>query len=176
MATMATVTIGGRNYEVEVRADSVLVDGHEYPVSVRDEGAHLAVNAGGAAYRVQLPPAGERESGMTVNVDYRPFTLEYSGALGGRPAPRAPRAAAGGGTPAAPRAGVKGGVAAQIAGRVLSVRVKAGDAVKQGDVLLILEAMKMENEIKAPADGVVKEVLVAEGARVADGETMVVIE
>ena len=74
---MATVTIGGRNYEVEVRPDSVVVDGHEYPVTVRDEGAHLAVNAGSVAYRVQLPPAGERESGMTVNVDYRPFTLEY---------------------------------------------------------------------------------------------------
>lgn len=174
---MATVTIGGRNYEVEVRGDAVLVDGHEYAIKVRDEGQFLQVTAGGVPYRIQLPPADERESGMALSVDSRPFTLEYRGPLGGGvPAPRAARPAAGGGPGAVPRAGVKGGVAAQIAGRVLSVKVKAGDGVKQGDILLILEAMKMENEIKAPADGTVKEVLVLEGARVADGETMVVIE
>ena len=173
---MTTVTIGGRSYEVEVRGDSVVVDGHEYPVKVRDEGGYVQVTAGGVPYRVQLPPAGQRESGMAVLVDYRPFTVEYDGPLGSRAGQRAPRLAATGTTAATARAGVKGGVAAQIAGRVLSVKVKAGDAVKQGDVLLILEAMKMENEVKAPADGVVKEVLVAEGARVADGETMVVIE
>ncbi|MGH2609644.1 MAG: biotin/lipoyl-containing protein [Tepidiformaceae bacterium] len=173
---MATVTIGGRNYEVEVRGESVVVDGHEYPVGVRDEGAYVHVTAGGVPYRVQLPPPGERDSGMAVTVDSRPFTLLYSGSLGSRPVRRAPRAAAGGGAPAGPRPGVKGGVTAQIAGRVMSVRVKPGDAVKQGDILLILEAMKMENEVKAPGDGTVKEVLVAEGARVADGETMVVIE
>jgi biotin carboxyl carrier protein len=173
---MATVTIGGRNYEVEVRGDSVVVDGHEYPVKVRDEGAYVQVTAGGVPYRVQLPPPGERDSGMAVTVDSRPFTLQYSGPLGSRPAPRAPRAAGSGGAPAAPRPGVKGGVTAQIAGRVMSVKVKTGDAVKQGDILLILEAMKMENEVKAPADGTVSQVLVTEGARVADGETMVVIE
>lgn len=173
---MATVTIGGRNYEVELKGDSVVVDGHEYPVKVRDEGAYVQVTAGGVPYRVQLPPPGERDSGMAVTVDSRPFTLQYSGTLGSRPAPRPPRAAGGGGAPSAPRAGVKGGVAAQIAGRVLSIRVRAGDTVQQGDILLILEAMKMENEVKAPAAGVVSRVLVAEGARVADGETMVVIE
>jgi biotin carboxyl carrier protein len=76
----------------------------------------------------------------------------------------------------APRPGVKGGVVAQIAGRVLRLVVKPGDQVAQGDVLLILEAMKMENEIKSPAAGTVKEVLVAEGARVVEGETLVVID
>ncbi|HEX6030464.1 MAG TPA: biotin/lipoyl-containing protein, partial [Tepidiformaceae bacterium] len=153
---MATVTIGGRNYEVEVRGESVVVDGHEYPVKVRDEGAYLQVNSGGVPYRVQLPPAGERESGMTVTVDYRPFTMQYTGVLGGRSVPRAPRASAGAGAAAAGRAAVKGGVTAQIAGRVLSVKVKPGDTVSHGDVLLILEAMKMENEVKSPADGTVK--------------------
>ena len=71
---------------------------------------------------------------------------------------------------------MKGAVTAQIAGRVLSVRVKTGDRVARGDVLLILEAMKMENEIKAGADGTVKEVLVTEGARVSEGQALVVVE
>ncbi|MGE5595740.1 MAG: biotin/lipoyl-containing protein [Hyphomicrobiales bacterium] len=172
---MAKVTIGGRTYEVEVRGDKVIVDGHEYAVTVRDEPAYKTVHAGGVPYRVQLPPAGERASGMEVLVDSRPFTVEYEGRLGGGPAPREPRAAgAAASRPSGPAA--KGAVAAPIAGRVLSVRVKAGDAVKAGDVLLILEAMKMENEIKAPADGTVKDVPVAEGSRVMEGDTLVVVE
>lgn len=172
---MAIVTIGGRKYEVDVRGDKVVVDGHEYPVKVREESGHATVTAGGVAYRVQLPPAAERQSGMTVEVDHRPFTFEYEGRLGGGPAPREARAstAAGGG---APRAAVKGAVTAQIAGRVLSIKVSTGQTVARGDVLLLLEAMKMENEIKAPADGVVKEIAVAEGTRVAEGETLVIIE
>lgn len=171
---MAKVTIGGRSYDVEVRGETVVVDGAEFPVKVREEAAHTTVTAGGVAYRVQLPPEGERQSGMAVHVDYRPFTMQWEGRLGGGSAPREPKAA--GASAPAPKAGVKGGIAAQIAGRILSVRVKAGDAVKQGDVLLILEAMKMENEIKAPADGRVKEVLVAEGTRVTEGETLAVLE
>ena len=175
---MAKVTVGGRSYDVEVRGDVVVVDGHEFPVTVREESGYTLVNAGGVGYRVQLPPTGERASGMGVHVDYRPFSFEYEGRLGGGPAPRVARQApaSGGGVASAGAAGVKGGVRAQIAGRVLSIKVKLGDSVARGDVLLLLEAMKMENEIKAPADGVVKEILVTDGARVAEGETLVVLE
>ena len=63
---MAKVTIGGRSYEVEVRGEKVIVDGHEYAITVREEAAYATVNAGGVPYRVQLPPAGSRESGMEV--------------------------------------------------------------------------------------------------------------
>ena len=171
---MANVTIGGRTYEVVVRGEIVVVDGHEFPVNLRDEKGYATVTAGDARYRVQLPGEAERQSGMSILVDYRPFTVEWEGRLGSGPAPRDTKAAPG--VSPAPRASAKGAVAAQIAGRVMSIKVKAGDAVKQGDILLLLEAMKMENEIKAPADGVVKEVLVAEGARVAEGETLIVIE
>ena len=171
---MASVTIGGRKYEVEVRGDLVVVDGHEFTVKLREEQGFTTVTAGGGAYRVQLPTEGERESGMALQVDYRPFTFEFEGRPGGGPAPREARLAAGAAAPKA--AGRKGGISSQIAGRVISVKVTAGQAVKRGDVLLLLEAMKMENEIKAPADGTVKEVLVTDGQRVAEGETLVVIE
>lgn len=172
---MAKVTIGGRSYEVEVRGETVLVDGHEFPVKVREEAGFTAVNAGGVNYRVQLPPADARESGMDLKVDYRPFTFEYEGRLAGGPAPRASRPAAAA-TASAPRATAKGGITAQIAGRVLKVNVKPGDPVAEGDVLLMLEAMKMENEIKSPRAGTVKEVAVKEGDRVPEGTTLVVLE
>jgi biotin carboxyl carrier protein len=173
---MAKVTIGGRSYEVEVKGDSVVVDGHEFPIKVRDDGAHKTVTAGTVQYRVQLP--AEQASGMDVMVDYRPFNVEYEGRLAGGPAPRpASRSSsvpAGGGAPA--RSNVKGGVSAPIAGKVLRVLAKTGDAVEAGAVLLVLEAMKMENEIKAPAAGTVKEILVAEGARVMEGDTLAIVE
>jgi biotin carboxyl carrier protein len=173
---MAKVTIGGRSYDVEVRGDVVVVDGHEFPVNVREEKAYTTVTAGSVPYRIQLPAMGERQSGMTVQVDYRPYTFEYEGRLGGGAAPRAPRATPGNPTPQAATAGQKGGVRAQIAGRILSIKVKPGDAVERGQVLLLLEAMKMENEVKAPAGGIVREILVAEGARVSEGETLVMVE
>ena len=172
---MATVTIGGRSYEVEVRGDTVVVDGHEFPVKIDRTDAFATVTAGGVPYRVQLPPEDERDSGMTVHVDYRPFTLEYEGRLASGPAPRE-RPARGGGGRSAPRAAVKGAVTAQLSGRVLNVLAKAGDSVDAGDVLLIIEAMKMENEIKAPAAGTVKEIPVSEGTQVSEGDTLAVIE
>lgn len=173
---MATVTIGGRTYEVEVRGQTVVVDGHEYSIKLQHDDAYTTVTAGGVRYRVQLPPEDQRASGMEVQVDYRQFTLEYEGRLGGGPATRPERSSSSRAAAPAPAAAVKGGVATQIAGRVVSVKVKQGDVVKAGDVLLLLEAMKMENEIKAPRDGTVKEVRVADGQRVAEGETLMVLE
>ena len=61
-------------------------------------------------------------------------------------------------------------------GNILDVRVSAGQAVKKGDVLLILEAMKMENEILAARDGVVASVAVAKGATVNSGDVMLTPE
>ncbi len=60
-------------------------------------------------------------------------------------------------------------------GNILDVRVSAGQAVKKGDVLLILEAMKMENEILAARDGVVASVAVAKGATVNSGDVMLTL-
>jgi biotin carboxyl carrier protein len=112
---------------------------------------------------------------MTVLVDSRPFVFEYEGQMLGRPAARERRTVETGAATAGP-ANVKGAVAAQIAGRVTAIRVKVGDTVAKGDVLLLLEAMKMENEIKSPSDGIVKDIPVAEGARVSEGQTLVVVE
>lgn len=78
---------------------------------------------------------------------------------------------------AAPAVSVSGGttVSAPMPGNILKVNVTAGQAVKEGDVLLVLEAMKMENEIMAPRAGTVAQVLVTKGATVDTGATMVVL-
>ena len=174
---MATVTIGGRTYEVDVRGDTVVVDGEEFPITITRGDAYDTVRAGAVSYRVALPPEGERESGMAIEVDHRPFTLEYEGRLGGGPARPAARASSAAGATAAPAiSNVPGGVAAQLSGKVLRVEVQAGDSVEAGQLLVVLEAMKMENEINAPKAGTVKEVTVSEGAQVSEGETLVILE
>ncbi len=73
--------------------------------------------------------------------------------------------------------GVKEGIIkAPLVGQIVSIKVNPGDSVSQGDVLLIIEAMKMENEIRAPKTGNIKEVRVANGERVATGDILVIIE
>ena len=88
----------------------------------------------------------------------------------------APAAAAPAAAPAAPAITGSGeAVNAPMPGTILKVNVTQGQAVKEGDVLCVLEAMKMENEIFAPKAGTVAQVLVAKGATVDTGATMVVI-
>ncbi len=85
----------------------------------------------------------------------------------------APSAAAPAAAPAAAASGTV--VAAPLPGNIFAIKVKEGDAVKSGDVLIIIEAMKIENEVCAPSDGVVKQIAVSKGAMVATGDTLVVI-
>ena len=91
--------------------------------------------------------------------------------LAAAPAPKAAPAPAA--APAAP-AGAAGAVAvtAPMPGKILGVKASAGQAVKRGQVLLILEAMKMENEIVAPQDGTVATINVAVGDSVEPGATL----
>ena len=78
---------------------------------------------------------------------------------------------------AAPAVAVAGGetVAAPMPGTILKVNVQPGQAVKAGEVLVVLEAMKMENEIMAPKAGTVAQVLVTKGTNVDTGAPMVVL-
>lgn len=78
--------------------------------------------------------------------------------------------------PAAVHASGAGVVKAPMPGMILDIKVQPGTTVKKGEVLLILEAMKMENEILASADGVVKQVVVAKNASVSTGDVLVVMQ
>ena len=104
-----------------------------------------------------------------VNVNGTVYEVEIE-EMTGAPA-AAPVAAA----PAAP-AGAGERVAAPMPGNILSVNVAAGDTVKKGQVLMILEAMKMENEIMAPCDGEVTAVAVTKGAAVESGALLCTIQ
>ena len=74
---------------------------------------------------------------------------------------------------AAPAPAGEGVVTAPMPGKILRILVKEGESVKTGQGLLVLEAMKMENEIPAPKDGVVKKILVKEGDTVDTGQALI---
>lgn len=113
-----------------------------------------------------------------VNVNgtvYEVELEEITGAAAAPAAPAAPVAAA----PAAPVAAAPAGgekVTAPMPGNILSVNVAAGDTVKRGQVLMILEAMKMENEIMSPCDGVIASVNTQKGSAVESGALLCVIQ
>ncbi|MCK5182454.1 MAG: biotin/lipoyl-binding protein [Dehalococcoidia bacterium] len=67
-------------------------------------------------------------------------------------------------------------ITSPLPGKILSVKVSVGDAVKEGDVLLIVEAMKMENEIVAPVNGTVTEVAAKAETTVQIGDELITIE
>ena len=121
---------------------------------------------------------------VTVNGKAYEVVVEEAGAapVAAAPAPvAAPKAApAPVAAPAAPKAAAPapagaGTITAPMSGTIFKMLVNVGDTVKNGQAVVILEAMKMENEIFAPCDGTVKEVRVAQGAAVQPGDVILVI-
>ena len=128
-----------------------------------------------------------------INLNGKTYEVEVE-EIGGSAAP-APRAAAPAPAPAAPAPKAAAPVPAPVAppaasapvpagaetivapmpGKIMSIKVRAGQAVKPGDLILTLEAMKMENEIFCGAAGTVKDIRTSEGAAVNPGDVLIVI-
>ncbi|QTP53711.1 sodium-extruding oxaloacetate decarboxylase subunit alpha [Billgrantia sulfidoxydans] len=149
-----------------------LAPGQETP------GAKLPAAApqGGPAAKVPAAqadaPAGPET--YTVTVNGKQYVVEVAeggeiGAVTEQPGPPAARPAES--APASSGATI----AAPLAGNIFKVNVRPGDTVKEGDVVIILEAMKMETEVRAATGGTVSEVKVGEGDSVAVGDTLIVL-
>ena len=129
---------------------------------------------------VQLEKLGDNDMKnytITVNGNVYDVTVEEGASTGAVSAPAAPKAAPkAAASPAAKPAatGTAGSVKinAPMPGKIVDVKVKVGDAVKKGQTVLVLEAMKMENDIVAPEDGTVASINAAVGSAVEAGETI----
>ena len=137
------------------------INGNEYAVCINevcDTTAKVTVN--GAEYNVEWEkPVVEKPV-----VKAQPAAAK----------PAAPAPAAKATTPAAPAGGH--GIKTPLPGVIIDVKVNVGDAVSKGQTVVVLEAMKMENNINADRDGKVTAIQVAKGDTVADGAVLVVLE
>jgi biotin carboxyl carrier protein len=160
---------GGREHRLDVRSDRdglrVRLDDRELQVDLlRVDPALYSLLIDGRSYEIDVL---ETEEALMVLVDGQPFRVEIQDEQ-----ERRLRAAVGKGD-AKPAKRV---VSAPMPGKVVKLLVRPGDAVQAGDGVIVVEAMKMENELKAPAAGTVKEVRVEEGKPVSGGDVLVVIE
>ena len=134
----------------------VIVNGKPYLVEIEDNGgADTAVTVNGVAYSVNLEAADGPEVPAVPAATTPPALAEKTHTT-------ARSVTAGSGVLAAPMPGV-----------ILDIAVKAGDAVKRGDLLCALEAMKMKNAIRAPREAVIASVEVQDGQKVAYGDVLI---
>lgn len=138
------------------------INGNDYEVAIKDiSGQNVEVEVNGKAYQVELAAAPKAEKPKPVIA---------------RPAAPAATAAAPAAPVARPSAGAAGATKSPLPGTVLSVNVTVGQSVKAGDVAVVLEAMKMENNINCGKDGVVKAVYVQKGDNVLEGADLLLVE
>lgn len=134
---------------------TITVNGNAYEVTVEEGFTGAAKAAPAPAPRAAAPAPAPRAAAPA------PAPAPAPAAPAPAPAP-APAAQAAGSVP----------VTAPMPGKILGVKMQAGAAVKRGQVILILEAMKMENEIVAPQDGTIASINVAVGDMVEPGATL----
>ena len=114
----------------------------------------------------------EVEAGQAMLVDEYEAYAPAAPAVAPAPAPAAPAAAPAAASPALAAGEV---VKSPMPGNILKINVTVGQKVNEGDALLVLEAMKMENEVAAPRSGTVAQIIVSKGAVVETGAPLVVI-
>lgn len=182
-----TFTILDNTFQIGISKEdkkhfAVNVGENTYDGTIEDEsGNNLLVAVAGVLFNIDL--ADEQKQGefsVTVNSRERIVTTrnlpgKRSIVLGQKPDLK-PQPESVKEEHKTPRSGISGGILAPMPGKVVKVNVNAGDVIKTGDVMLILEAMKMENEICANRSGTVVEVHVAAGDSVDSNDVLVVIE
>lgn len=135
------------------------INGNEYNVDINSvEGNMASVSVNGTAYQVELE-----------NAPAAPVQAVPAAPVAAAPAPAAPAAP----KPAASGAGKA--VTSPLPGVIIAVKVNVGDAVKAGQEVAVLEAMKMENSIEATHDGTVTAIHVAKGDSILEGAAVVTI-
>lgn len=157
----------------------VVVDGEPHEIETERGAKGLAIRVDGAEYRAR---ATSRGSGVDVRIGPRTYRVRFRGKelfLDGEPhdvaIPAVEDERVATSTEGDDEVSVRE-IRPPMPGRVVRLLVQAGARVTRGQVLLVLEAMKMQNEIPAPRDGIVREVRVSEGELITADRVVAVLE
>ena len=157
-----TITLDGVEYPVVAEKDKIIVNGRAFKVSIEEDGSVLV---DGIAHNVTL-------EGDTATVDEETYPVDVSGLSTGGPAPVEDQDV----LSVAEKDVGAGAVVAIMPGKITQVMVEEGDEVEDGEAVCILEAMKMENELRVEAGGVVTGVHVQPGDDVEKNQVLVEVE
>ncbi len=141
------IEVNGNNYDIEIIGDKARVNGNEIDVKLSED----EIGIGGDIFRLDFVEQGE-PSFMIING----MTYVVSRGLADN--------------------SLFKDIKSPMSGKIVGVFAKAGSQVKKGQVLVVLEAMKMENRIKSPVNGSIKEIKVCDGQSVMKGEVLVIFE
>jgi biotin carboxyl carrier protein len=165
------VEAGGRVFRIEVSRQAgqerITIDGRPVAVDIVPAGRSWSLLVGHRSHAISIVESGD--GSLQVAVDHQPVRATViSGARAGH--------AARGGSAASQTHNGPRRLVAPMPGRIVRVMVRVGEQVKAQQALMVIEAMKMENELRAVVGGTVTDVRVAEGALVESGAALIVIE
>ena len=166
--------IDGKVYKVELGIGEIVtieVEGKTFQAETKKTNKELAVHLDKKEFLVRF-------EGAYVSIDGHKHAIEVRNLRRGKPSWHYSTEESEDikvGTPTHKISGGEGVIHPPMPGRVISIKVKEGDSVKIGSSILVLEAMKMQNEIVSNTDGVVREIRVSEGDLVESKDVLVVI-
>ena len=162
--------LGDKKHEIEIKDADVKtfasVDGREYELEVSQPEPNVyLIKDGGKISQVFVSPVRRAGDPYQVQIGRHSLDIKLFD-------PKRLR----GSTVDTEQAGGAAEIKTAMPGKVVRILVGVGDAVQKGDGVLVVEAMKMQNEMKSPKDGIVKEIRTTEGSTVNAGEILAVIE
>ena len=178
------IIVDGKPYKIELSKrnenESFSIKINDKPTEAKLEGntrtgAFFSLKMHEKLYEVELKKI-DKTAPFSVKINKQPFKIQFKIPERRIISQTAEQAVIASALKPSRKMAEEGAVVAPMAGKIVSVKVKEGDSVKLGDVLCILEAMKMENEITATKTGTVQSVNISEGMGVSEGDMLIIIK
>ena len=166
-----TAELAGEKHQIEIKRDgarlSALIDGRRYEVEAREQGAGVyLLLSGNRVFECRVDQSEAQRGSIEVHVGGDTYAVTLSD----------PKRLRGAQLTGAQADGTAAQIVAPMPGKVVRVLVQQGSQVEAGDGILVVEAMKMQNELKSPKAGTVTELHASAGSTVNAGEVLAVIE
>ena len=178
------IIVDGKPYKIEIIKTN---ENKSFSIKINDKSSEIkltdnintetpfSLKVNEKSYEVEMKKI-DKKAPFSVKINKLPFKIEFKTPERKTISPTVEQAVFVSTMKTSKKIAEQGAVVSPMAGKIVSVKVKEGDSVKLGQVLCILEAMKMENEITAPKTGTVQTVNISEGMGVSEGDILLIIK